>query len=276
MLGSVLSLITLRPSDPWIFVPALILAWLAFLYVAYYHEGSQVEKWVFRIAVTVVLGFLAYRNYTTAVTITPSTVSFDQNGELQSFTLSNNTDFSLHSVLVVLRTKEPNGSPTPFRLVIEQSQLKPLGIQSDDPDIIAADMTGAFGHDEGGRQCVLVYAYHLVPHESRVFSLLLPPLSDSSPHGGVPGNLSIEGPLSITVTSEIESRDYSGLPLRKNGGIVLIPVRTTESGLIIEGFLPCFIETKSAAACESRSAVKNTKPLPKGTYYIGFSSWKQP
>jgi uncharacterized integral membrane protein len=57
-----LGLASIRPSDPYIFVPAIVAAWLGCLYLVYHHEGTIWRRWSAALLVTVALLIFAYRN----------------------------------------------------------------------------------------------------------------------------------------------------------------------------------------------------------------------
>jgi len=63
VLSVCLALLSTRPSDPLIFIPMLVGAWLACVFLAYHHEGRRDVRWMFVVIVTMVLGFLGYRQY---------------------------------------------------------------------------------------------------------------------------------------------------------------------------------------------------------------------
>jgi hypothetical protein len=61
VIATALALASLRPLDLWVFAPLIVVAWLAFLFLAKHHEGRKRNRVVFIVIVTLVLGFIADR-----------------------------------------------------------------------------------------------------------------------------------------------------------------------------------------------------------------------
>jgi hypothetical protein len=62
VIGLCVALISIRPNDPYIFVPLLLVSWLTFIYLASHHEGKPWRRITFVCGVSLALGFIAYRN----------------------------------------------------------------------------------------------------------------------------------------------------------------------------------------------------------------------
>lgn len=62
VISMALALASLRPSDGWVFGPMLLISWGASLYVVYHHEGRWTKKVGPALIITLIIGFIAYRN----------------------------------------------------------------------------------------------------------------------------------------------------------------------------------------------------------------------
>ncbi len=58
-----LALASFRPQDATVFTLMLVGSWIALLYLAYHHQGKQGHRLTFVLVVTLILGFVAYRDF---------------------------------------------------------------------------------------------------------------------------------------------------------------------------------------------------------------------
>ncbi|HKN26221.1 MAG TPA: hypothetical protein VJX72_15340 [Candidatus Acidoferrum sp.] len=170
VLAIALALASVRPSDPWVYGPMLLVSWLACLVLAYYHGGQQLHRYGFVAIASIGLAFIAYRNiYTYALEVSPAEFQFinpPTPNETFTITASNKEGHSIYLVQFCLRVEDNTAKLNDFIFGIPYRSIKLVG-QSKDGLRSVADILLFPCNDKAGRPLFVFFIPRLNARESR-------------------------------------------------------------------------------------------------------------
>jgi hypothetical protein len=158
-----LGLASLRPADPYVVYPMLCISCVAFLYLAYHHEGRRSWRICFAVVVTAILGFVGYRQLPTLdVIVEPEHVTFDPSVHQANyiFSIRNKRDGYIYAA--EMKLKMYGAAFDDFAFDIPPNSRKPVLEGSGVADIQIAGCI-----DRQGNGVALVWAYRIDPKSFR-------------------------------------------------------------------------------------------------------------
>jgi hypothetical protein len=238
-------------------ISGVIMVWISLIIL------SSVARKVWTAMSGVVLSVLLIGIYfylCPTLTIAPSEVSFRASQQLYIFRIANRVDGDTYANAFIFQlVSDDLHSARDLDLEIKQAFLRPLEQQSSDLAQVFADtfaVTGLSGDTQSDPVLVL-YIYHLGPHESREISLQF--------NGFIPTNAPLK------VTARMMSYTDKATPINKTENIVTVPIGIREP-MTIDRMFHCDLGASGSnkpATCVFNT-MKNPGVLPKGCFYLAF------
>jgi hypothetical protein len=200
--------------------------------------------------------FAAYVDLCPNLVVRPEHEVFTSSDDLYLFTVTNPTDTDLYANAFIFHLEPDDDSFSDFELRVEPRFLRPLEQQSKESTEKVSDIFGFSGEDSLSHPILILYIYHLPPHDSREIGMKF--------NGYTAPNILAR--VRVTLMS------YSDSPLpisKKEGDIVALPIGL-EQPLEVDGIFHCLLDSRDSELCSFQRFHPEGQISTAGCYYIAF------